>query len=455
MLAAGLFIATSCSNTTTTSTEPWHTQSTSTTLETSENGSEDPLASTTTVTFAEGTPPTTIAIDGEIIIALDGWSYLTLDGAQVQARVDGGLQESIEFHPASAEEIALLRKDAPEWISNVGGRLVNTDRGWKCNTTGCLTSRGIIENIDDLLAEPATIPGYGESYRSWGMESGVYLATLPTMKNASMIDLTTDTGFTSALLNADEGSLRVLPFGDEGKGLVTAAAGLGVFFELDVWWAKDGEFGAYTFYGLPNEGIVEYDDAEYVDAFVNGAGTSGLSAVEGNPYLAAVHPSELTFLTSPTVGCGIWVTCAPGVDRGELVELISTDTTQVCVTGETTASGNEEPVVAVFTDEIRKLDLPVVSHVNGVWGGATPDQFPDAEAAGERLFGQPPLVSGTTELRVSSVRLYTTGVGGTISLWTSAGRTLEIGADDPAKVEGEYTLEDALHLFGGAVGPCA
>lgn len=453
LVGAIAVLAAACSTTTTT-TVPWHERNTTIPVDASST-------TTTTMLVDPGVDVTVTTVPGtgggddvqmrDVDIYIDGWSYAVLGDADLLVQAEGRPGGQVVLTPMSGDEVSGFIQTHPEWAAQVAARMVNTDTGWECSDAGtCENSSGAVDDIVSLLSDPSTIPGYGESYRSWGIASSIYHGTGKVEASSTALDLYTSDGASSAYGTENEGALS------SEDGAVFVAMGLGAIFEPDAVWGTGDVDGAFVYYNVGEGGAPGTSVTRELDEVVRGAGRSGLSDVTAAGHLGTVHPSELTFMTSPTTGCGTWVVCVPGTGRGELVSMSTVDVDNVCTVSSITESGSPEKLTAVFTDETRSVTLPVATHLNGVWGGQTPELFPRGgpEEPGSRLFGVPPLASGTVDLRVLALRVYTSDSYGVASLWSSVGKTFQIGADPDDVVNGDYDFDDMLAMFSGALKPC-
>src|SRR5690606_10658803 len=119
----------------------------------------------------------------------------------------------------------------------------------------------------------------------------------------------------------------------EGLGLLLAA-GLGRIFPLEPAWVSSAAPYNPTFFGGFSSSEPGYrSSASDVDARLLEAAARGLADPSASQVLRTLPANELTYLTSPSVGCAPFVTCIPATADVAL-EVSSAEKLQVCVAAE-------------------------------------------------------------------------------------------------------------------------
>lgn len=434
LLAAAFALALSAcsSETTPTSTTLWSPPST--------GGSPGSTAPTTAPT--DPSNPT-----AELRLYLDGWSLAALGSADLYfVTRDSALGTPLDFAPLSPPEISALLSDQPELVARVVGRLVNTDFSWSCEPSGCTSTAEELSaaDISLWLTDLSRVPAYGESYRAQNMTAGLYVATVDVSPDIDLFEVyavPADTDFDPALVEWSSqvstiqvGSLAPTP---AGEGFVAAlGAGLGRIFPLEPAWVSSGSTYHPDFFG----GISADDPAYAIDVAANhetltAAFAAGLGDTSARNLLRTLSPSELTYLTSPTVGCAPGVLCLPGTISEMESEVTTSTVLSVCLSPEVLGHEPEAGHLraeAVFTTARRDFALPSPIHQNGLWGGVSPTEFNPATDRTVQLLSLPPLASGELSTEVTTLGIYAqTFVGEPPALWTQLTRIAQLGVEEP------------------------
>lgn len=434
VVTAGLGVLSACSATPTETTGPI----TAVTVPvTGTSGVTTPGATTATTTVDVGTPSTGT---GTIVnVYMDGWTAVTLGESSVSLRSGSISLGEGTLVPLDATKIAEMDDVMLAALLN---RLVNTDLNIVC-VDGMCTSDADSSPIDaaSLLADPTQIEGYGASYQAWGLQSGVYLAQVATGRNVDVSDgsfhASVSAGGFSTLRG--EGNSDELTFDKNGSLLVFG--GLGVLFAPDPLWNQtpDGSWQIRPLVGDVSAGEQSWDQ---VAKAMLGAAESGLGSTDAGYLFGLLDDTELTFITSPTTGCGSWVVCVPGT-----IETQSTNVTQPQVGY---CAGEDDRVVGVVTfDATTQVTYPHPTHQNGLWNGKGIDEFDHAGPG--KLFGVPPLVEGDQTMRTFGALVLDGGdVEGAAPVFVVASRYQQ-GFDS---IPESYTADDAVRASGGTLHTC-
>lgn len=336
--------------------------------------------------------PTELASDTTVRVYIDAWSLAAL-GDTVLVAADGSL---LEFHPVTSEHLDQLLAYEPDLIGRTLARLVTADTELFCDATDGCRVRELAVN-HQMLADLPSVPAFGPVYDQLGLSVGLWFAELDvaegffTVSGGSFGDLDL---LHQLFDDAEEGSEQVedltdrVPRNGWGKGVFLIAAGAGqLFTPTPEWVAGDGAFyDRLTLTpsapeALPGEILI---------------GTS----VGGPDGLVGLSSGMLTYLTSPTLGCGGLLVCTP---RPLEVTVSNYQRTEIAVT-QPEVDG-EGLLVLVSYDLSFTIDH--VAHTAGVWGGVVPP-FVESETMRTPIFaGHPPLHTGADTIRVSLAVVFT------------------------------------------------
>lgn len=420
----------------------------------SRTGSAPPVASSApeptlppTTLFNPADPDATV----RQAVFLDGWSAATIADRTVLfddiEQVYTGAYEPeqlrrVEFVPATTAIVEQLAAETPGLLELVAARMITMDPDVTCDAEGCRSASGPIPF--DWFTDAAQIPTYGDSYQAWGIESALLVAETEMSVEATSVLLRVE-GF------ADLEILRALPmdpddpdaidrdpdpsaatraFGGFEQNRYLIAAGLGRLFVPEPAWLA--EEGRHNFKSPALELVPAAGDP------VNALGTvSELTPFSGglaggyHPGLtAALTRSQMTWMTSPTTGCGLGVLCVPATGAATVSDAATVPQT-VC-----RADGAPFGTL-VLSEATWAIDGTRPFHQTGLWSGVAPDSFegrPDGVEVGPNLWaGRPPLVAGDAVARVQVGWLFYGPVEGS-RLIDLAGRVAHVGFDEPGTV---------------------
>lgn len=365
-----------------------------------------------------------------ITVYVDGWSQLVAGSREISIQgVDKDaktVRSSGTLTPVRSDELAELDD---EKLRILVGRLIDTGRGYTCDAGVCSQEDGDTLNAVDLLTNPATIPGFGDAYSAWGLETALWKAELLVGKDSETVIVELG-GVQSGFFETGHGYIEV---DDE----LLLGVGLGTIFKLAPAWIDEPlpYSLAYPQVGIGEEtGFLEGADLAIADAAGEGLGASGV-------FTYTLASSELTFLTSPTTGCGGWVTCVPGKADVEVISREREELGQFCMADQ----GEAVPVAISLMDETRRVTFDKPSHQLGAWNGTAASELPRGDD--DNLWGTPPLVEGEQTFRVVTVHVWDGAMGG--RLIGTAGYLAQDGFDS---MEREIGMED---LLGSAYTPCS
>lgn len=369
----------------------------------------------------------------DITVYIDGWSQLAAGSREISVagiNKDGkAVRSSSTLNPVRAEE---LKELDPEMLRVLVGRLIDTGRGYACEGGVCRQEDGSTVNAAEMLANPASIPGLGDMYQAWGMETSLWRADLKVGQDSETMVVSIG----NAVSGAFESGTGYIQVEDE----LLLGAGLGTVFKLTPNWIDEPV--PYNLF-LPQVGIEagDYESVGKLEESIMDAAGRGLA--RGAGALADLARSELTFLTSPTTGCGGWVTCVPGSAEIEVVSRTRTPLGLHCVPdAEGEAAGT--PVGVTIVDETRNVVFEKPAHQFGAWNGSSAGELPGGGE--DMLWGVPPLVEGEQTFRVVTAFIWDGAMGG--RLIGTAGYLAQDGYDP---MDREVDLE---YLVGPVFEPC-
>ena len=266
------------------------------------------------------------------VIYMDGWSMKNV-GRQPVYLADsqyGRTQTRLRFTAVNAHEVADLQSHAPGLLADVASRMISASSSVTCSSAGCFAGSRALN--PDWFRDASSIPGLGAEYRGYHIASTLYAAEVPGPvrenvwlrfggQQLSLVEPPAGTGV--------PGDPRTNTAGNgfyAHRWLVASAFGQ-LFSPRASWRAGAGgslEVGAVL--GSPSAtkgGDVAVVRGGYVF-------TGGLGAA--SPQVAGLSSAQLTFMSSPTTGCGPGVLCVPGTTSG-LRAAMRTSVSKWCLSG--------------------------------------------------------------------------------------------------------------------------
>lgn len=403
------------------------------------SGGTTPTTAPTATTPGTGTPATQapdegselVTIDlvtGELLdtpwegetttieLYLDGWSWRTLGRDDIEFQVVTDVPEAVSiarFVPLDKDEVATAITQHPQMAQALLGRLATVQKSVICSQGNCAIDGNAIDAAE-WLANPSTIPTWGASYKGWQIPAGLYRARVAVPVNATSLTLESPNWKSShelalSITTAPGIGGTVVPPRPyngwlEGGYLLSAAFGL--LFPTTADWTGGENAVPFTRADLPAPDGVEDRPVRRWDALRL---ASGLRDTRDAGELASLSSSQLTYLSSPTSGCGVAVVCVPDLITVTASDLNSTSAT-VC---DTTGGVGR----MTFTTATVTADLPAPTHLAGVWGETTPDTFANAKPGSSVLpfSGYPPLAEGKATWR-QGVLVLLDAAGGVIGI---------------------------------------
>jgi len=326
---------------------------------------------------------------GQIAVYMDGWSMANLKTSYLGISTSNlGPSAPTSWRTVTSADVAELQKDAPGLLQDVATRMISPASSVKCTTTGCVGPQGAID--PSWFVNPSAIPGLGAEYQAYGIAHTLYVMTL-SQSAASSFWLRYGNSAISVTpappAGASSGGPALGPTAAEGYGAdrYLVASGMGqLFFPFANWkMAKSPTL----FNWVPTSTTSATSGADMAVArtglmFTGGLGTVTTSAVN-------LNNGQLTYMTSPSTGCGVGVLCVPGVASGLRVSASAGTTGKYCESG--------SQVAAVVVHEKWTYDFTGPTLQNGVWGKEKPATF--ASSTGSDPFfwtGVAPMAKGAT-----------------------------------------------------------
>jgi hypothetical protein len=328
----------------------------------STDGSE--IEGTLGVPFKENNTP----VDQDLYIYMDGWSKIYTPGTVKIFDPSTGEQATSSFEPLSEKELKESLKKAPEVMGSMLARIYASDYKFSCTSSSCSDSRGTVDIIN-YLANPTSIPTLGESYKEYGMKSGVYLAKFKIHANTGLLTVSIGESNKYAINAvgkiveprfADESSMIIGPDNGYGKRTFGFSAAFGrIFLNQPTWVGKNPSLFTYDPYGIDDL------DSNFFSSHKALPLQGGLGSNLDAQLISGLNDSQLTFYSSPVTGCGSFVLCIPESSKSSITNLTSTAFT-LC-----TKDGTKVHALAYNADLSLQLNKPVL--LNGISKKAIPD----------------------------------------------------------------------------------
>jgi len=315
-----------------------------------------------------------------ITLIIDGWSMagVPIDALEIESETGGRRVLELEaLDKGEAAKIAGRRADA---LTLLAARMYSADPDIGCGASECFDTAGPIPF--ESLTKPGTGRVHGELYRAWGVETGAWIGRVEETEARIWLG----ENYLDVSVEKTEGALGERQKAASGS-VIALAISFGNLHPIEAAWLSGAPEREPRLFYSTSEPVPE---GSYVPAgdFMRGA----QRAVPGIENLEA---TKLTWMTSPTVGCGTGVICIPGAVTPEIKE-VSREWHQVCY-GETQGW--------LQTGRIETThSYAAPTHQFGMWGDETPDIILQNGLA---LWGKtPPYVSGTTKFTTEYAHLY-------------------------------------------------
>lgn len=362
-----------------------------------------------------------------VTIYVDGWTLATLDGAAISARA-GIVSANVNFTALDADAIDKALDAHPDVIGDVIGRLVSADRRVECATGTCKSGKNSFD--PHQLVDASAIPVFGPSYKDWGITGGLHAATIAIPEASDIVSLSA-AGYTT--VDIDFGGVSGLPgekMSTERISGVYVGAAYGRLFPIRENW-RDATSDAPTIM-QPRSLDVVTDEAKasrLAGSLAYGPGDK--SAVTG---ARGLTDSELTYLSSPSTGCGTVPVCSPV--KIPFTRTATTEKSKVC------GADNSTGVLLIT---LSKYNVPFAksTHVGGSYGTTPVSEFKGSDN-GESVVG----FTGEPLLTLGATMLY----GIEVLLVDDRGIVAVAGARDASPITSP--IPTVAELFGGIYHNC-
>lgn len=358
-----------------------------------------------------------------VSVLVDGWSWATIRGLNPSvngANEAANLSVPLNAQPITAAQVQWLAAHAPGALALTAGRMLTTAKHVTCSVSGCTSAGGAIPLT--WFSDIALVPGWGAMYQRWGITAALYVAPVVIGINQGALSVSVP-GWQRVLLglSAYPGTANESATG-WNHDIYLVAGGLGRLFTPDPTWAT----GSVPWYTPMLAGSVISGE---VPLPTTTPFTHGLAVAD--PAIVTLTDSQLTFLTSPTSGCGFAV-CVPG-------------RASVTVTDPTSTS-------VMLCQGSNRADLAIVSAywtvhyahpVNQLYlyGTTNPASFPGAVRGSSLLLaGTPVFAGGTQRLRVEDYLLYSQASASNYQAGNGAGPSDVVGSLFDANHTAERTM---------------
>lgn len=364
----------------------------------------------------------------EVTIYIDGWSLATLGDTTLSART-GALNTTVNFQPLDSDGLNLALKSHPQVVADAVGRLVTADRRVNCNSKGCKTGTGDFDVAG--LSDAPSLPVFGTSYKDWGLTAGLYAATLAIPDTSDIVTLAGANYSSIELSFAGVSGLpgEKLPK-DRISGIYVAAA-YGRLFPVIEYWRDAVTDGSST---SMEPRLLDTVTDEKKAAKLAGAlsyGPGDISAFTGSRGLS---DSQLTYLSSPSTGCGPVPVCTPV--KLPFTRSATTEVTKVC-------SAEKDSGLLLLTLTKYSVPFSKATHVAGSYGLTPVSEFKGSDK-GSSVVG----FTGEPLLTVGPTTLY----GVEVLLVDDRGIAAIAGARDASPITS--AIPTIAELFGGRYTNC-
>lgn len=393
----------------------------------------------------------------QVVLLMDGWSVRTLQGSRLTYTAATGPQdpdtvkaEPLKFLPVTASDVGAIAEGAPDILTIAAARLVTVDPSLACSADGCRTGDGELDL--SFLVDTKSVPGYGKSYEAYRVGAGLQKAVLQVPADATVLNLQTE-GYEPITISIGSGELA------EGDAAETAeqgaaegygkqwhflGAGLGKFFYPNPGWVGAEPAGEATARFQRPALRGEHPSEEAVAALVESGPLFSKGLATPVPGIAGLTDQQMTYLTSPSVGCGPGVVCVPGKVETK-VEGEKVDVVNVCSTSEDFPG----KATMVIRTGLWKLTYPSPTHQFGAWDGKLAGEL--GEGGGNGFFtGTPPLVEGPQDLKVSEIEILT---GTEPQVWNHLGYLAQQDKDPEERFK-TYDASSVTEVQGGMFERC-
>lgn len=315
-----------------------------------------------------------------ITIILDGWSMagVPVDALEIESETGG--RRVLQLEALDEGEAAKISERQPEALTLLAARMYSADPEIVCGARECSDTTGPIPF--EALTKPGMGRVHGELYRAWGVETGAWVGRVEETEARIWFG----ENYLDVAVEKTEGALGERQKAASGS-VIALAISFGNLHPIEAAWLKGAPKREPRLFYSTSEPVPE-DSYVPADDFLRG--TQRAAPGSGN-----LEATKLTWMTSPTTGCGTGVICIPGTVNPENRE-VNLEWRQVC---------NGDTQGWLQTGRIETTyDYEAPTHQFGMWGDETPDIILQN---GTPLWNRtPPYVSGTTKFTTEYAHLY-------------------------------------------------
>ena len=295
----------------------------------------------------------------------DSWSLLNSATSELNIiSSDKTASLSQTFRPVEKDDIYSFLEDSPKQIENILARFYSPSSEIKCSKKECQVDGSTIDLIKTIL-EPSSIPGLGQEYKDY-LTSPLLLVLkvkVPTSKNSYLVSIgkTAPTNIYLPYLDSSDPGATTGPLplnGYNSSSYYISSAYGRTFSPLPLWVGSEPY--RYSIEMLEkSEAILA--DKNYIPFL------GGLGNIKDQKYVITLSNSLLTYISSPSTGCGFEAICIPGLINNK-IKINNYSTVQVC-----DPSGNKGSL-AMYRGTYE-LDLKKSTFLSGLYK-VDPKTFP-------------------------------------------------------------------------------
>lgn len=367
----------------------------------------------------------------DVLLLTDGWSLRIAGSNDVIVTDADGDRDTVTFAPIDGDTLQRVLRDAPAALVPLLGRMFPMTDDIVCTVDGCAVDGEPVTL--QQLADASTVPDLGPSYAGWGVPAVLY---------AAQSSVAADTRFEASIaggesvpliapvsspeaLEGEDFDLEALasdPYFGFNAGVYPVSTAFVRTFVPDPVWVSDRFEPRFPFTGgeVPELSVLEEIAAGPVPFL------DGLNAPE--PAAADLDGAALTWLSSPSSGCGPGVMCTPeAVPYAIVGDLVDVRVEKAC--------SPDGDLGVIIRDALIDVSYPYPTHQTGAWyeQSSTVKPLSDKPAAAAFWRGTPALASGDVSLRVTTGAYYAGDTPLTPELVRFTGRASMPGFDADAQ----------------------
>lgn len=239
-----------------------------------------------------------------LTVFLDGWSIAAMGSNTLEGTFLSSSQSfPIVFTPLTDRQVRAASATHSQDVARYLSRLVSSRADMVCSDQGCSAGG---ETLDPAqLADLSQVPVLGQTYQGAGITYGLYAARIAVPLDEQFFTLQSPgSGFT--LSNVDTTNDQGETSEQKWPEAVALSYGFGYLFRLDPRWGTP-EPQRWSWESIP---FTPNPDMFYYSAF-SPLFVYGLADTYPSTVFTGIDQSLASYLTSPTVACGIAPICVP------------------------------------------------------------------------------------------------------------------------------------------------